>query len=114
MRIYKTILLTVLLTLLLVSTAWGQRIKKKVLYFNSYHHGYVWSDEIREGISKVLGESEFKIELQTEYLDAKKYHYDYITDKLRTLYKDKFRGGKVRRDHCLGQRRAQLCKGISG
>ncbi|PIE69440.1 MAG: hybrid sensor histidine kinase/response regulator [Deltaproteobacteria bacterium] len=69
---------------------WAQPIKKKVLYLNSYHHGYVWSDEIRKGIMSVLNTSEFSLEVQTEYMDAKKYNYNYITNKLVTLYQDKF------------------------
>ena len=72
----------------------AQKSKKKVLYINSYHHGYRWSDGIRKGITDVLDRSEMKVELQTEYMDAKKYNFEYITDKLKTLYRDKFLGEK--------------------
>jgi PAS domain S-box-containing protein len=41
-----------------------------------------------------LNDSEFTLEVQTEYMDAKKYNYNYITNKLVTLYRDKFAGEK--------------------
>ncbi|WP_147820938.1 hybrid sensor histidine kinase/response regulator [Salidesulfovibrio onnuriiensis] len=94
MRALKIILASILLLALAVSPSLAQKSKKKVLYLNSYHHGYRWSDAIREGITSVLDTSEMTIELQTEYMDAKKYNYEYITDKLRTLYRDKFLGEK--------------------
>lgn len=92
MRNYIFIL--VVLLLLPAQAAWAQKPKKKVLYLNSYHHGYAWSDEIRKGIISVLNDSEFTLEVQTEYMDAKKYNYNYITNKLVTLYRDKFAGEK--------------------
>jgi PAS domain S-box-containing protein len=66
--------------------------KKNVLYFNSYHHGYRWSDEILEGISEVLSKSEYKVDLQIEYMDSKKYVDDQINSSLFKLYKEKFVG----------------------
>lgn len=92
MRNYIFILAVLLL--LPAQGAWAQKAKKKVLYLNSYHHGYAWSDQIRKGIVSVLNDSEFSLEMQTEYMDAKKYNYNYITNKLVTLYRDKFAGEK--------------------
>jgi ABC-type uncharacterized transport system substrate-binding protein len=42
--------------------------KKKVLYIDSYHAGYAWSDGITEGIKKVLGD---KYELKILRMDTK-------------------------------------------
>lgn len=42
---------------------------KKVLYVNSYHAGYCWSDDIEKGIRDVLRNSE--IELKIHFMDTK-------------------------------------------
>lgn len=64
--------------------------KKNVLYINSYHHGYQWSDEILKGIRDVLQASKYKVDLQIEYMDTKKYLYEPVNNSLFTLYKEKF------------------------
>lgn len=64
--------------------------KKNVLYVNSYHNGYQWSDEILKGIRNVLAASAYKIDLQIEYMDTKKYSYEPINSSLFKLYRDKF------------------------
>jgi two-component system, cell cycle sensor histidine kinase and response regulator CckA len=65
--------------------------KKTVLYLNSYHNGYHWSDGLLEGIRTVLNQSHYKVDLQIEYMDAKKYDYDIISSNLYSLYKEKFK-----------------------
>jgi len=72
--------------------AHAEGAKKNVLYLNSYHHGYRWSDSILEGVRSVLDESEFKIDLQIEYMDAKKFNYEDVTGMLLRLYREKFMG----------------------
>ncbi len=68
----------------------GAKEKKNVLYFNSYHHGYQWSDEILKGLRDVLSKSKYKVDLQVEYMDSKKYNYDDINRSLFKLYQEKF------------------------
>lgn len=82
------------LALLLPGPALAQKSKKNVLYLNSYHDGYQWSDQVLQGIRKVLHDSDYKIDLQIEYLDAKKYKYEYIKPRLYTLYREKFKDEK--------------------
>ncbi len=53
---------------------------------------YRWSDSILEGVRSVLDESEFKIDLQIEYMDAKKFNYEDVTGMLLRLYREKFMG----------------------
>ncbi len=65
--------------------------KKTVLYLNSYHNGYHWSDGLLEGIRTVLNQSRYKVDLQIEYMDAKKYNYETISSNLYRLYKEKFK-----------------------
>lgn len=80
------------LFLLLSSPALAQQQKKNVLYLNSYHHGYEWSDNILDGVRSILDESEYKIDLQIEYMDAKKFNYEDVTGMLLRLYLEKFDG----------------------
>jgi two-component system, cell cycle sensor histidine kinase and response regulator CckA len=79
----------VLLVLAQPSHADGE--KKTVLYLNSYHNGYQWSDGLLEGIRSVLNTSRYKVDLQVEYMDAKKFNYASIADNLRALYRAKFK-----------------------
>ncbi|MBS0347859.1 MAG: PAS domain-containing protein [Proteobacteria bacterium] len=44
-----------------------------VLYLNSYHPGYAWSDAIEEGIRKELSDDTRQVELSVEYLDARRF-----------------------------------------
>lgn len=80
-----------LLSILLLGIAAHAREKKNVLYLNSYHHGYQWSDELLRGVRATLDASPFKVDLQIEYIDAKKYNYQYINSRLLTLYREKFK-----------------------
>ncbi len=66
------------------------REKKRAFYLNSYHNGYAWSDHLQEGIRQGLEQGRYHIELQIEYMDAKKYPYEIIADTLFRLYQDKF------------------------
>jgi two-component system cell cycle sensor histidine kinase/response regulator CckA len=65
--------------------------KKSVLYLNSYHDGYHWSDGLLAGVRSVLNQSRYKVDLQIEYMDAKKFHYDIISKNLLSLYREKFK-----------------------
>ena len=44
---------------------------KKVLYVNSYHKGYAWSDSVEKGVLKALGRSDFPIDLQIHRMNTK-------------------------------------------
>nr|WP_321513970.1 ABC transporter substrate binding protein [uncultured Pseudodesulfovibrio sp.] len=86
----KWALLILTLTWLLPGLAFAEKPKKSILYLNSYHHGYRWSDSILEGVRSVLDESQYKIDLQIEYMDAKRYNYEDVTALFLRLYKEKF------------------------
>ncbi|WP_136798650.1 ABC transporter substrate binding protein [Desulfosediminicola ganghwensis] len=91
LRFFAISLLFVICSLLNPLATMAQKEKKTVLYLNSYHDGYQWSDNVLEGIRNVLTESEYMIDLQIEYMDVKKYNYDIIKTTLYTLYKEKFK-----------------------
>jgi two-component system cell cycle sensor histidine kinase/response regulator CckA len=73
-----------------ISTAIAAEDKKTVLYLNSYHNGYHWSDGLLDGVRTVLNNSRYKVDLQIEYMDAKKFDYDSISKDLFSLYQKKF------------------------
>ncbi len=68
----------------------SERLSKSVLYINSYHQGYPWSDTILEGIREALDQSDYKIELQIEYLDAKKFNVVPVVSAFHQLHREKF------------------------
>ncbi len=86
----KIITLIILLLFGIAGESLAVKQKKNVLYINSYHPGYQWSDQILNGIRNVLSESKYKVDLQIEYMDTKKYLYDPVNNSLFTLYKEKF------------------------
>ncbi|WP_084458093.1 hybrid sensor histidine kinase/response regulator [Desulfocurvus vexinensis] len=65
-------------------------LRARVLYLNSYHQGYAWSDDILRGIRSVL-DNHPDIEVQVEYQDFKKYELDHVRPLLVDLYARKFR-----------------------
>jgi PAS domain S-box-containing protein len=64
---------------------------KRVLVLNSYHKGFLWTDNIVKGIESVLGPEENDIELKIEYMNSKTTKYDSpYKEKLYELYKYKY------------------------
>ncbi len=55
---------------------------QRVLYINSYHPGYPWSDEIERGLREQLAVSGRNIELSVEYLDSQRFDYLMHEDAL--------------------------------
>ncbi|CCH50381.1 PAS/PAC sensor hybrid histidine kinase [Pseudodesulfovibrio piezophilus C1TLV30] len=90
MKIMIKFCLFLVLTCLVPNGAQAEKAKKNVLYLNSYHDGYQWSDSIMDGVRSILDESEFKINLQVEYMDFKRYEHDAVSGMLLRLYKEKF------------------------
>lgn len=94
MHLLRYAILLSLVLCLMPGRVSAEQPKKHVLYLNSYHQGYQWSDSILEGVRSVLDQSEYKIDLQIEYMDAKKYNYEDVTGMLFRLYQEKFAGEK--------------------
>lgn len=65
--------------------------KINILYLNSYHNGYEWSDSIFDGVRDTFAESGRNIYLQIEYMDSKRYSLDRINEILFQYYRFKFR-----------------------
>lgn len=63
-----------------------------VLFLNSYHPGYPWSDAIEEGIRKELTDDTRQVELSVEYLDARRFPDTARMDILADAMAIKYRG----------------------
>jgi PAS domain S-box-containing protein len=62
--------------------------KQHVLFLNSYHQGYPWSDNVLEGIRSVLNKE--KVDIHAEYMDTKRMQDDKHFQNLFELYLHKF------------------------
>lgn len=51
----------------------ADELNNRILYINSYHQGYPWSDDIEQALRERLDGSGKKIELMVEYLDSMRY-----------------------------------------
>jgi two-component system cell cycle sensor histidine kinase/response regulator CckA len=87
---HRLLLLLFLFVLLPPAQSSGENLKKNVLYLNSYHTGYKWSDEEFEGIRSKLDSGPYPIDLQVEYLDAKKYNTPPVIQALFEVFRRKF------------------------
>ncbi|MDA3927997.1 MAG: hypothetical protein PF541_03505, partial [Prolixibacteraceae bacterium] len=73
-----------LLFSLFETKAFAEEDVSEILYINSYHNGYFWSDGVTEGIKNTLKNSSNYV-LNIEYLDAKK-DPNYYKDPLCINY----------------------------
>ena len=62
-----------------------------ILYFNSYHHGYAWSDRVTDGIRETLAAEMPGAELHIEYLDTKRRGTPEDLERLRQYYLARFK-----------------------
>ncbi|MBS0352745.1 MAG: PAS domain-containing protein [Proteobacteria bacterium] len=79
---------------LLQSLAWAENgvPPPHVLYLNSYHPGYTWSDAIEKGIREGLADDTRQVELSVEYLDARRFPDPARMDLLADAMAIKYRG----------------------
>jgi GAF domain-containing protein/ABC-type uncharacterized transport system substrate-binding protein len=68
----------------------GASGQKRVLYINSFHKGYKFSDDETRGIESVLGVEGENVDLRIEYMDTKRYSSDAYLATLRDLYRFKY------------------------
>ena len=82
--------LLILSILLVPGASNAEKAKKTILYLNSYHNGYEWSDSEYSGIRSRLEKSPYKIDLQVEYLDAKRYNTEPVLQTLLNVFQQKY------------------------
>ncbi|MBF0620266.1 MAG: hypothetical protein HQL19_08895, partial [Candidatus Omnitrophica bacterium] len=67
-------------------------VSKHILYINSYHKGYPWSDDLMNGMDAGFARSGLDIEMYTRFMDMKRLSGDdYYVEKLKEEYKAGFR-----------------------
>jgi len=87
----QRILVSLLFVLLSVQAHAQDEQKINILYLNSYHNGYEWSDSIFDGVRDAFRSSGKNIYLQIEYMDSKRYYGEKINEILFNYYKFKYR-----------------------
>ncbi len=92
MKFFSTLLLTILLSGLGPCPARAQDEvgRKAILYINSYHNGYAWSDQVLEGLRTTMDKSGVPYDLQIEYMDSKRFVGNQMEETLYNLYKIKY------------------------
>ena len=65
-----------------------------IVYFNSYHQGYKWSDDVQKGIEEAFRKKNFKrpIHFYVEYMDTRRIINEAYLKQLPQFYKEKYRG----------------------
>ncbi|MDO9081655.1 MAG: PAS domain S-box protein [Humidesulfovibrio sp.] len=86
--------LFLLAPVLLAPPAQAEPVRKSVLFLNSYHHGYAWSDDILAGIRSFFAESGYAVDLQIEYMDTKRFATPERARWLFEFYREKFKGSR--------------------
>ncbi|MGE4558880.1 MAG: ABC transporter substrate binding protein [Desulfobulbus sp.] len=68
---------------------------KNVLIINSYHPGFLWSDEEEAGAVEQLRDTIPSVDIPVEYLDAKRYPGKSNLSRMKDLLIDKYHGKKI-------------------
>lgn len=63
----------------------------RILYINSYHPGYFWSDTLQQGLTEELNKLPLELDISVEYLDSRRFDLskqkDFIATSFATKYK---------------------------
>lgn len=62
----------------------------RILYINSYHRGYAWSDAIENAIRETLAEAHLGTEISVEYLDSYRFNSGAQVEPLVALMAAKY------------------------
>lgn len=77
---FKKILSTCVLLLINFFTIYGEDISYNVLFINSYHSGFPWSDHIEQGVIDEFKKTDLHINISFERMDSKRYTVKNIQD----------------------------------
>lgn len=67
---------------------------KNILFINSYHVGYKWSDDILIGIRSVIPADDPAYNFRVEYMDTQNISDQNYSEKLLEIYRSKYRNAK--------------------
>ncbi|MDR3640279.1 MAG: PAS domain S-box protein [Humidesulfovibrio sp.] len=85
------VLAALCLSLCPTAPALAEKPRKNILFLNSYHDGYAWSDEILKGVRAYFAESQFTVDLQIEYMDTKRFASPERAEALFEFYREKYK-----------------------
>ena len=82
--------------LLILLNAWPSHSSMQpripeILVLHSYHYEFSWTRSIQAGIERALAESGMKVNMQTEFMDARRIETKEYLEKLADLYAEKFK-----------------------
>jgi PAS domain S-box-containing protein len=66
--------------------------QKRVLFINSYHRGYQWSDEEERGVVEQFQQGGRKVDLSVEYLDSRRFPLGTVDASLVAALEAKYSG----------------------
>ena len=96
MRANNKLLSIVLIIIFFVSnfysSVFAETSVKNILFLNSYHEGYKWSDDILDGIKSKLHSDKMSFDLQIEYMDTQRTNDPEYIPALKAAYDIKFKG----------------------
>lgn len=87
---FKWLVLLVTIIYLMNVPSFAEDDLKDILLLNSYHDGYQWSDDTRQGIKDALGEDVINYHMRVEHMDTKNISTDEYMEELLSLYKIKY------------------------
>lgn len=76
------------------SVVQAQGVRKQVLFINSYHPGYKWSDDIVRALTTTFAESG-NIDLRIEYLDTKRVDSQEYLEEVNRLFQFKYKNAHL-------------------
>ncbi len=85
----------VLLALWAVPGAGAEAARPVVLVLHSYHPGFTWTDAEQRGILDGLRKAAADVELQVEYLDAKRHPAPEVRARFEDLVSAKLSGTRI-------------------
>lgn len=65
--------------------------QQRVLFINSYHKGYAWSDDIEHGLLDRITARNNGVEVSFEYLDSKRFRFDELAPTIAESMYIKYR-----------------------
>jgi PAS domain S-box-containing protein len=88
------VLLAVLALAVLLAPAQGRASERKqILLLNSFHQGFLWTDEVNRGLMDVLRPRETGIIMHVEYMDTTRVQFnDHYERQLMNVYAHKYKG----------------------
>ncbi|WP_338668689.1 PAS domain S-box protein [Pseudodesulfovibrio methanolicus] len=93
-RVFCPLLLAALALWVLLAPATARASdSKQILLLNSFHQGYLWTDEVGRGLRDVLRPRETGITLHVEYMDTMRVEFNgRYEQQLMNVYAHKYRG----------------------